>query len=53
MTSEDTVLVMESAATRRSFLRFLRGPEKVRCLKRKTISISFANNGTKVRFTSD
>lgn len=36
MTSEDTVLVMESAATRRSFLRFLLGPEKKRCDKNKT-----------------
>lgn len=28
LTNEDTVLVMESAATRRSFLRFLLGAEK-------------------------
>lgn len=37
LTSDDTVLVMESAATRRSFLRFLLGPETERCEKKKTI----------------
>lgn len=37
LTSEDTVLVMESAATRRSFLRFLLGPEGQKQAKLETL----------------
>lgn len=41
LTSEDTVLVMESAATRRSFLRFLLGPEGQKQAKLETLYYRF------------
>lgn len=40
LTREDTVLVMESAATRRSFLKFLLGPEKRKWDKKKNLTYS-------------
>lgn len=41
LTSDDIVLVMESAAMRRSFLRFLRGPFKTQRQKKKNKKESF------------
>lgn len=40
LTREDTVLVMESAATRRSFLKFLLGPENRKWDKKKKLTYS-------------